>query len=103
MDLKEKNKIIHEFMNKEWSNKKKFQLDYLNTYPSILWEVIEEIVKFKYDDGDTAYFRTFGMIDKETGMYMVRINRKALFQANTLKEATFNAIVDFCYLHKDNK
>ena len=57
-------------------------------------EAVEKITKTKYDDGDTAYFRTFGMYS-ENGEVMVRINRCALFQAPTLIKATWLAVVDW--------
>ena len=49
------------------------------------------------DDGewdDCVYLRTFGMRDID-GMYLVRFNASALFNAPTLVEATWLAVIDF--------
>lgn len=43
-----------------------------------------------------AFPRTFGMRNEETGMMMVRFNMCPLFEARTLLEATWLAVVDFC-------
>ena len=58
-----------------------------------LMPVIESISKQKFEDGDTCYPRTFGMISEE-GQFMFRFNRHQLFCADTLIEAAFNAVVD---------
>ena len=60
-----------------------------------LMRAVEKITKTKYDDGDNAYLRTFGMYNAD-GEVMVRINRCQLFQAKTLIEATWLAVVDWC-------
>lgn len=60
-----------------------------------LMRAVEKITKTKYNDGDNAYLRTFGMYN-EDGEVMVRINRCPLFQAKTLIEATWLAVVDWC-------
>lgn len=69
-----------------------------------LMPVVEKIAKIVYEEGfedggkkvfDTAYPRTFGMIDDETGHFMVRINRCQLFKAPTLIEAAWLAVVYF--------
>lgn len=59
-----------------------------------LMPVIEAISKQRFDDGDTCYPRTFGMIDIETGQFMFRFNRYSLFKADTLIEATYMAVVE---------
>ena len=56
---------------------------------------VEKITLTKYDDGDNAYLQTFGMLNKD-GNVMVRINRCQLFEAPTLIEATWLAVVDWC-------
>lgn len=63
--------------------------------------VVEKISKHNYEDGDTAYMRTFGMLNAETGDYMVRINRYGVHEAKTLIEATFMAVVE--YIKFDNE
>lgn len=63
-----------------------------------LMRVVEKITQYKYEDGDTAYFRTFGMLNAE-GETMVRINKHQLFQSKTLIEATWLAVVDFIEWH----
>lgn len=60
-----------------------------------LMPVVEKICKISYDDGDTAYPRTFGMLDAETGQFMVRFNRSGVCHGDTLIEATFLAVLDF--------
>ena len=54
---------------------------------------IEKISEFKYEDGDTAYPRTFGM--KKHDSFMFRFNRCSLFKCETLMEAAYLAVVDF--------
>ena len=48
--------------------------------------------------------RTFGMLNEETGQIMVRFNGFQLFQADTLIETTYLAIIDFIkwYNEKQN-
>lgn len=60
----------------------------------LLFPVVEKILEYKYEDGDTAYLRTFGMRNEE-GEKMVRFNRHALFQSESLIKATWLAVVDF--------
>lgn len=68
---------------------------------SHLMPVVEKIARHEYERDpmcthvDTAYPRTFGMIDSETGQFMFRYNRSSLFQADTLIEACWLATVDF--------
>lgn len=72
-----------------------------------LMPVLEKISRIEYErwedelpDGskqtviDTAYPSTFGMLNNE-GKPMVRINRYSLFEADSLIEATYAAIVEF--------
>ena len=83
------NKIIAEFEGiSYWVN---YDEDY-----SRLMSVVEKITKFKFEDGENAYFRTFGMINIETGMFMSRINRCQVFEAETLKTAIWLSVVDWC-------
>ncbi len=48
---------------------------------------------------DTYYPRTFGMLNAETGNPMVRLNANSVFEAKTLIEATWLAVVDFIKWH----
>ena len=61
--------------------------------------VAERIIKTKIGDGveyvEYPFLRTFGMINEETGDYMVRFNGFQLFQSETLIKATYLAIIDF--------
>jgi len=59
-----------------------------------LMPVVEKICKEKYDDGDTAYLRNYGMINDEF-QFMVRFNRQQLFSSNSLLKASYLAVVDF--------
>lgn len=68
-------------------------LDFHKNYSSLM-PVVEKICKYKFEDGDTAYPRTFGMLD-ENGHYMVRFNRFQLFTAPTLIEAIYTAVLTF--------
>lgn len=66
-----------------------------------LMPVIEKIARCKYEDNDTAYPRTFGMIG-EQGIPMFRFNRHILFQEKTLIESAYMACVDFIEWHNTN-
>lgn len=57
--------------------------------------VIEKISQIKFDDGETIYPHTFGMINKENGNFMFRFNRHHLFENEKLIAAAFNAVVDY--------
>lgn len=64
-----------------------------------LMPVVEKISKIKTDWSDaeihdTYYPRTFGMLSPN-GNPMVRINAHQVFEAETLIEATWLAVVDF--------
>lgn len=74
---------------------------------SFLMPVLEKICRLKIGDGEEyveyATPRTFGMLNPETGMMMVRLNGMQCFEATTLHEATYNAVVDFVVQHKKIK
>ena len=124
MKTEENNRLIAEFMGwksgtrtKELSNREIFdvlispdkstvlrvesELYRLRYYISWNWlmPVVERINRCKYEDKETAYLRTFGIIYEVTGDYMVRFNRCPLFEAETLIEATYLAVVDFIEWH----
>lgn len=67
---------------------------------SWLWlmPVLEKLCRTQIGDGDIyikyATPRTFGMLNEETGQIMVRLDGFQLFQADTLIEATYLAIVE---------
>ena len=65
----------------------------------MLMPVVEKITNTKFDDGDTAYLRTFGMKNSETGQYMVRFNRYIVFYSDSLINATYQAIIEFIKWH----
>jgi len=73
---------------------------------SFLMPVLEKICRLKIGDGEEyveyATPRTFGMLNPGTGMIMVRLNGMQCFEATTLYEATYNAVVDFIVQHKKN-
>ena len=56
---------------------------------------MEAICKRRYRDGDTVYFRTFGMNDEEDGQFLVRINRMFLHKAPTLMAALESAMKEW--------
>ena len=61
--------------------------------------VLEKICRMRIGDGKTyidyACPRTFGMLNEETGGIMVRLNGYPVYEADTLIEATYLAIIDF--------
>jgi hypothetical protein len=78
-----------------------------------LMPVVEKISLMNYPDEptfpeeedyvpDTAYPRTFGMISRN-GQFMVRFNRQPLFEADTLIEAAWMAVVDFVKTYNELK
>jgi len=72
-----------------------------------LMPVVEKISRIKVDwehatDTDTYYPRTFGMLQEDTGLPMVRINSHQLFVGATLIEATWIAVVDFIQWYNQN-
>lgn len=78
------------------------QLDY-NTNWETLMPIVERISLHMYRDGERAYPRTFGMLNVETGMVMVRFNRSPVFEAETLKLAAFKAAGYFVKLYLKDK
>jgi len=121
MSIYEQNKMIAEFMKIPYCDRCASECEmykfgegvyynpYQMRYPSSwdwLMPVIEKIAKFQFGDihthQDAGYPRTFGMISPE-GKFMVRLNRCALFEADTLIEAAYLAVVDFITWYNANK
>jgi hypothetical protein len=122
------NKLIAEFMGVKVYQKKDGELRVLarnnRDYMLKLWAkyhsswdhlmpVVEKISLMNYPDEptfaddedyvpDTAYPRTFGMISRN-GQFMVRFNRQPLFEADTLIEAAWMAVVDFVKTYNELK
>jgi hypothetical protein len=71
-----------------------------------LMPVLEKICRTKVGDGiefiDYAHPRTFGMINKDTGQIMVRLNGFILHEADTLIEAVYMAIIEFLKSYNEN-
>lgn len=86
------------YKNAVWAERFEKELKF-HSSPEWLFPVLEKICKMQIGDGITtveyACPRTFGMIDRETGEIMVRLEGHQLFKANTLIEATWLAVVDF--------
>jgi hypothetical protein len=63
-----------------------------------LMPVVDKLMRTKIGDGveyvEYPYLRTFGMLNEETKNTMVRFNGFQVFEAETLIEATFLAVVD---------
>lgn len=93
------------YKNCVWAERFEKELKY-HSSPEWLFPVLEKICRTKIGDGITtveyACPRTFGMIDKETGEIMVRLEGHQLFKANTLIEATWLAVVDFIKYYNEN-
>lgn len=108
------NELIAEFMGIDFTSP-----DAYSTYPTPLckrfgeydrsWQwlmpVVDKIIKIRCApdskvDLDTFFLRTFGMINPQTGKYMVRFNRCVVFEANTLFDALYMAVVDFIKLNR---
>ena len=97
------NSIISEFMGYKmipaWSTYHK--------HWQKLMPVVEKISRRKVGDGieyvEYSYPHTFGMLNAETGQIMVRLNGCQCFQADTLIEATWLAVVDFCKYQNEKK
>lgn len=87
--MKTDDDLINEYMGEEWPE----TIPYIKSWDALML-VVEKIIRTKYEDGDTAYLRTFGM-QKEDGQYMVRFNCNPVFWAPTLIEATYLAVLDF--------
>jgi hypothetical protein len=107
-EITEGNKLIAEFMG-ESSHTKVSGIPYTPAYDilwSILMPVVEKICRLKIGDDITtveyAYTRTFGMLNKETGEIMVRLNGFPLFQASSLIESTWLAVIEFIKWHNQN-
>lgn len=85
-------------------NKKMIETMSMQYHTSWDWlmPVIEKISNYKYEDFDTAYPRTFGMIG-EKGIPMFRFNRHHLFQEKTLIESAHMACIEFIKWYNQNK
>ncbi len=115
--MKTDNEIIAEFMDhdvpKEYLNGSDLNNTYKNSWDWLM-PVVEKISQHVYEertesDGDetlthkdTAFTRTFGMTSY-AGMRMVRINRSPLFEAETLIEASYLAVVDWIQRFNETK
>jgi hypothetical protein len=125
MDIEESNKLIAEFMGRHQSKCGVFYVKsdgsasrFAKKHPRFcnynsdwrwIMPVVDKISAYVYDtpeynsDGniivhhpkDRAYTRTFGMIDDESGDYMVRINRMSLHKAPKLIDAVYSAVVEW--------
>jgi len=92
--MKTENKLIHEYMGRKWIERPNyFNPAYEQDWNEIM-PVLEKIISHKFEDGDKAFLRTFGMIS-DSGKMLVRFNRMSLFDGETLIQALFLAIVDF--------
>lgn len=113
--MKNKNRIIAEFMGVEFNTEKDKcdhplikapwpPIECLKYHSSWDW-LMPVIIKIsQIDSGDSeecAYPRTFGMFS-QTGQVMVRLNGFALFRADTLIEAAYLAVVDFIEHFKES-
>jgi hypothetical protein len=109
MTVAEANKMIDKFMG----NEREFTQEagwvaHTPYHGSWHWlmPVVEKIsritIKWENSDDrtDTYYPRTFAMINDETGKIMVRFNGNTLHEADTLIEATYNAVIDFIQHYK---
>lgn len=74
---------------------------------SWLMQVVEKICRLRVGDGvktiDYPNLRTFGMLNEATGGIMVRFNGQAVFEAPSLKEATYLAVCDFVESYMKDK
>lgn len=100
----EGNRIIAESpfipnLHKIWINKSSIeqfaQTAKYKTDWAWLMPVVERICKHKFEDGETVYVRTFGMINEDTGAFMVRFNRYGLHEGRDLIDAVYSAVVEF--------
>ena len=64
--------------------------------------VVEKIIKYKVNDKENHYLRTFGMKDEE-GNFMVRFNGGFLHSDPDLLIATYNAVCEFIEWYNENK
>lgn len=84
-----------------WNEKRdliyKNECDFENDW-NLLMKVVEKVFNTKIGDGvdqiDYPYVRTFGMINEETNEIMVRFNGHCVFSSPTLKQSTYDAVVD---------
>ena len=114
-EIIEGNKLIDIFMNPKhtisgywihWNDGHGSQshvetLEYHSSWDWLM-PVVEKMSKIKCTwtnvephETDTYYPRTFGMLNAETKRPMVRINSNSLFEADTLIEATWLAVINF--------
>ena len=98
--MKTENRIIHKYMGKKWIEKPKYFNPHYDEDWNEIMPVVEKIIKHEYEDGDKAFLRTFGMLS-DGGKMLVRFNRMPLFEAETLIQALFLAIVDFIELENE--
>lgn len=113
--MKDSNQLIAEFMGAENSSFGDYMVFTIQNpqyvgkinHSEILYNsdwnwlipVIEKISSFKYEDGDTAYVRTFGMLNLENGKRMFRFNRHKCFEDDNLIGAAYSAVLDFINFH----
>ena len=111
----ENNKLIAEFMkittnHPVWqyrAHENEWKLEGLKYHKSWTWlmPVLEKICRLKIGDGivhvEYATPYTFGVLNRETGQIMVRLNAHQLFEADTLIEATYLAVIDFIKLNNE--
>lgn len=129
--MKTDNEIIAEFMGAKWRKTygpltgaeyievQNSSAKYLIAQYDYSWDwlmpVVEKITNHVYDEEEvddgfggkriakyTAYLRTFGMLSSE-GKQMVRFNRSPIFEADTLIDATYQAVVDWIKWHNNQK
>lgn len=107
----EGNRLIAEFMGKTYHPNLEKISSINDLYYHSSWDwlmpVLEKIsrITIEWENSDdrteTYYPRTFGMLNDETKKPMVRIKGNTLHEADTLKEATYLAVVDFIKWHKE--
>jgi hypothetical protein len=72
-----------------------------------LMPVLEKIFRLKIGDGikyvEYSYARTFGMLSREDGQIMVRLDGSQLQKADTLIEATYLAVINFITWYNGQK
>lgn len=116
-EILESNKLIADFMEYIHSDSEDMDkwemsmLDYHKNWASIML-VVEKISRIefdrKYDESEekwiiwTHHPVTFGMLN-ERGQPMVRFYCSSLFEADTLIEATYLAVVDFVKDHHNSQ
>lgn len=110
-------KLIADYMGYEYKDSSIFPMvkaDVFYEYAffdsnwDLLMRVIQKISQFKYEDGETAYPRTFGM-PFDNGSHdnditiMVRFNRQPVFHGKTLIKAAYDAVMYFINIYNQNK